>query len=202
MARPRDNEYRTAILNALDMKFACSINDVNEYLKESNKFKSYASTRRMLLKMVSEGVINIHPKRHDKNAMYFMKGTVSPFVKMSSFNGDVVNISDFINSTYDLELDSFLNESVATGIKSLMFDYLVATRPDLFVGIRDIPDRKEIRRKLEKTLEYTQTLHRFIKSFLTADIHSPVARKNIARELETVCTDKQVEIIVREMWKK
>jgi hypothetical protein len=156
----------------------------------------------MLLKMVSEGVINIHPKRHDKNAMYFMKGTVSPFVKMVTFNGDVVNLSEFINTTYDLELNTFLNESVATGVKQLMFDYLVAAKPELFDGVRDIPDRREIRKKLERTLQYTQTLHRFIKSFLDADIHSPVGKRNIARELETVCTDKQVEIIVREMWKK
>lgn len=199
MARPRNKEYRKAILDALDKKFASSLKDINEHLREVNQYVSYASTRRMLIKMASEGLVAELPKRRDKNEVLFTKGAVDPYVRLTTFGGDLVNLSEFITDTYSQEL-GLLDPDVRIKLKALMFDYLVSARPDLYKGVREVPNKDEIKKKLQYTLEYIQQLHRFIKTFLQSDIHSPVARSKVARELETVCTDKQVEILVREWW--
>src|SRR5688500_9886119 len=123
MARPVNKEHRTQILNALDKKFANTIKDVQE-----STGNTYQSTRRMLLTMVREGTVVMLPQRGDNNEMLFTKGTASPFVVMTTYEGDPANLSEFISNTYASDLSPLVGDEARLAIKKWMFDYLVSAR--------------------------------------------------------------------------
>lgn len=201
MARPRDNEYRAAILGALDKKFTSTIGDVNEHLKEVMQFKSYSSTRRMLLKMVTENLVTIHPQRLDKNEMVFIKGLVSPHLILTDSNGEKVELSQFIGNVFNAELPPVIDKKAAIALKSWMFNYLLSADPELFKGVRETPNRKELKAKLEGTLEMLGSVHAFIRHFLDSDLHSPVAEQKLMRELQRL-PSTQLNNLVTEKWIK
>lgn len=199
MARPLDKEYRAALLGALDQKLLVSMSEINAYLKQNNQFRSNHSSRRMLLKMVGEGLVFLHPQRLEKNELVFTKAVVSQQLTLKDLDGNIVDLSHFIANLYSEQFPEIVDSQAAIVIKHWMFDYLVGSDPMLFKGVREAPNRAQLKKHLQGTLQMLQNTHAFIKHFMDADIHSPVAESKIARELKE-CPPKQIEYLVTQKW--
>lgn len=193
------NKVRSEVLNILDTKLLVSMTEINEHLKSKGLFRSYQTSRRTLLKMVDEGLVFLHPQRQLKNSMMFTKAIVSPHLTLTNVKGEQVDLTRFIASLYELEMPPIISEQAAIAIRSWMFDYIVGSDPSRYKGIREAPNREELKKKLEGVMPMLSQLHAFIKHFISADIHSPVAKSKLARELNN-CPDKQIEFIVTRRW--
>lgn len=200
MPKPSDLDYRAAILGAFDRHTIRSLQEINEYLKKSGEFKSYQSTRRMLGLMAKEGVISQLPKRGPRNQVFYSKLIFNDnAVKLVNHKGELVSLPLFLHTLFDYEFPSVVDAKAAEAIKLWMLDALASVDPEKYVGKRDIPDYKEIERKLKATLEMTGKLHAFIKNFLDSDVFSPVARSNLLLEFSEQAPIEHV-MIVEKRW--
>jgi hypothetical protein len=199
MARPQDNEFRTALLGALDKKLLSSLGDINEHLKSVGQFKSYQSTRRMLIRMEQEGLVSKHPTRLQNNQVQYSKRVVSPHLVLRDLDGNIVDLARFIHSVFNAKFPEIVDPKATVAIKQWMFDYIVASDPKRYAGIRETPDRRQLKKKLQGTLLMLQDMHMFIKHFMDSDVHSPVAEAKLARELNE-CPNTQIELIVNQQW--
>lgn len=196
MSKPANLDYRAAILGAFDRHTIRSLQEINEHLKGQEEYKSYQSTRRMLELMCKEGVLSQLPKRGPRNQVFYTKLIFnSNAVKLINPNGELVSLPLFLNALFDYEFPKVVDEKAAEAIKLWMLDALASVDPEKYVGKRDIPDYKELQRKLKKTLEMTGKLHAFIKNFLDSDVFSPVARSNLLLEFSEQAPIEHVMIV-------
>lgn len=196
MARPQNSERRTAILEAFDKQPICSIKDIMNMVPEEHR-TSYQSTRKMILKMESEGLLSALPERGDNNQTYYVKSIFKAITRFVDYEGNNVSLKEFVHKLMGLESE-LVDSNAMMVIKSWMLDVLASSIPVAYSAKkREIPDDEELIKKLNAVLAQTRQLHMFIKSFMDADIWSPVARERLAKEFHSTCVEEHVLIVDR-----
>lgn len=182
MARPVSKEYRAAILGAFDRHTIRSIKEVNNHLHNVGEFVSYQSTRRMLKTLVAEGLLSELPSRLDKNTLQYTKLVFNSSVALVTLDGKLVNVSQFAQSLVKQEFPAVISQEAGEAIKKWMLDVLASSYEQGFADKRDIPDPDSLKKRLTKTLDMLQEMHRFVKNFMESGAFSPVARGHLADE--------------------
>lgn len=182
MARPVSKEYRTAILGAFDRHTIRSIKEVNNHLISVGEFRSYQSTRRMLINLVKEGLLSELPNRLDKNTIQYTKLVFNSSVALVTLDGKLVTVDQFVRSLVSTEFPPVISPEAGEAIKKWMLDVLASAHEQGFADKRDIPDPDSLKKRLTQTLQMLQETHRFLKNFMESGAFSPVARGHLADE--------------------
>lgn len=203
MARPRNTDYRSDILNAFDRNGGIgTVTNVNKHLKEVDKFQSIQSTRRMLIRMVREGLITELPKRGDKNQIFYIKANFKNVTRFANYTGDNVSLREFIHTLLNDVNPDVINPEGLTLIKTWMLDVLGSTIPVAYASKgRDTPKPEELKKRLENVLSMTRKFHAFLKTFVDSDIWSDTARERLAKEFNNSCVEEHAGIVDR-VWLK
>lgn len=191
MVRPRNNQYRTAILGALKDKHLCSIKDFNNHLRSTGHYVSEASTRRFVNSMVKEGLLSVWPETVQTNEKHYTygQGAINHTVAMLNYDNELITLGEFLGHLPVAKFPYWMNDKISVAIKQAMLDYIVSARPDLYrEEKKDVPDSDAIKHNLEALLKEIQELHRFIKNFLDTRIHTAGQRKLLAKELDNCPT--------------
>lgn len=183
MARPTNKEYRAIILGAFDTHMHRTLREVNDYLDSQRQFISNQSTRRMLNKMVSEGLL-IELQRTEKNAIVYTKAFFNPMRKFATLEGELVGLKEFITLVSQLD-SNVIDKKALTMVKGLMLNCLASTHPEPYTAKGRSPVAKEdVKRNLTVLLGALSTWHSFIKNFLDAKIWDDFNREMIGREFK------------------
>jgi hypothetical protein len=199
LSRPMDKDYRVAILGAFDRHSIRSIKEVCNHLQEVGQFKSYQSTRRMLIRLAKEGLLTELPQRTDKNSVQYTKLVFKTNVKLIAYNQDVVSLGAYIHRLVNEQFPEIIDEQATIVIKHWMLESLASAYPDGYSGKRDVPDPNSLQKKLEGTLSMLKDMHSFLKNFLDSGVFTPVARSNIAKDFMKHYSQEHV-VIVEELW--
>lgn len=183
--RPTNKQYREIILGAFDAHTHRTIKEVNEYLRERNAYVSEQSTRRMLTKMLSEGLLIDLGRRGDKNAVIYTKAIFNQHRFYPTLNGSPVQLPEFVSSVS--QLDSKLIDTAALNyVKRLILDSLASAYPEPYIAKGKSPVAKElVVRELTVVLDQLAQWHNFIKSFLEAKVWEDYQRDSLANEFKT-----------------
>lgn len=197
MARPRNKDYRSAILGGFDSKPISTIKDINNTLKEFNPNQNYQSTRRMLSKMVKEGLIVELPKRGDKNQIFYTKAIFKNVTRFQTYEEENVSLREFIHTILETNPE-LIDSAVMDVIRTWMLDILGSTIPEAYKGKnRKVPDQWALKKSLEATLNMTRKFHALIKTFVDSDIWTDAARERLAKEFEANCIEEHAFIVDR-----
>lgn len=206
MARPYNKDFRADILGAFDAQPIQTITQVVNYLgniadneNTEDKLKpSYQSTRNMMRKMVKEGLLTELPKRGDKNQSYFAKAIFKNVTRFASYEGDNVSLKEFIHTLITDVNPELVDSNAMKAIKVWMLDILGASVPESYADKnRAVPNPEQLYKKLNELLAQTRQFHAFVKSFVDADIFSPVAQERLATEFKSTCVDEHAVIVDR-----
>jgi hypothetical protein len=182
LARPVNTEYRSAILGAFDRHTIRSIKEINNHLKLTGEFKSYHSTRRILVSLCKEGLLSELPSRADKNAIQYTKLVFNTSVVLVTYDKDLVDVGQYVHRLVNEQFPEAISPQASVAIKSWILDALASSYPNGYEGKRDIPDPDELKKRLETTLEMLKRMHVFIRDFLESGAFSPVARAHMAED--------------------
>lgn len=183
--RPTNKQYREIILGAFDTHTHRTIKEVNEYLRERNAYVSEQSTRRMLTKMLSEGLLIDLGRRGDKNAVIYTKAIFNQHRFYPTLNGSPVQLPEFVSHVSQLDSKLVAFEALVY-IKRLMLDSLASTYPEPYLAKGKSPVAKElVIRELNTVLDQLAHWHNFIKSFLETKVWEDYQRDSLANEFKT-----------------
>lgn len=195
MARPPNKDYRAAILGAFDRHTIRNIKEINNYLKEVDQFTSYASTRRMLIRLCNEGLLSELPGRGNKNAIQYTKLILNQSIALVTFNKQLVETKRFIDELIPTKFPEVIHPQAEQAIKQWMLDTLASTYPQGYEDKRELPDPDSLKQKLETTLEMLKDVHQFIKGFLESGAFSPVARQYLSEDFRDELAEYHAAIV-------
>lgn len=193
MARPVDKLYRTAILNAFDTQLQMTIAEVHQYLESINMDRTYQSTRRMLIKMSKEGLINELPRR-DGHILVYSKLLANNHLRFINYKGETVSLLKFIDDLTSTTFSPIFSEHIQKRIKSAILDYLAGHYPEPYSSKgREAPNVNEMLSALNEVLDGTRLMHMFIKQLL----QTPVDQERLTLEFKTSCAEQHAAIVDR-----
>lgn len=202
MARPVNKGLRSAILSVFDAKPVVTVKDVYKELTKPNSTDvqtnqiSEQSARRMMSKMVKEGLITEIPKRGDKNQVFFTKAVFKNTTRFTSYDGSNVSLKEFIHTLTDDVKPELIDSNAMSVIKVWMLDSMAASIPVAYSSKnREVPNRDALKEKLEATLSMTRKFHAFLKSFVDSDVWDESAIERLAKEFNSTCVEEHAFIV-------
>lgn len=182
MARPVSKDYRTAILGAFDRHSIRSIREINNHLKNVDEYRSYQSTRRMLITLCREGLLSELPSRADKNAIQYTKLVFNSSVGLVTYDKELVDIQRYVAELTGNKFPEVISPQAELAIKQWILDALASSYAKGYEGKRETPDPDYLKKRLEATQEMLKRMHIFINDFLESGVFSPVAREHLAMD--------------------
>lgn len=193
MAKPVDKEYRAAILNAFDTKLQLTVKEVYEYLVSVGMAKDMQSTRRMLVKMTREGLVQELP-RINNHVRVYTKLMANSHLRLINYDGETVSLLKFLAELNDVTFSPIFSDNVQRKIKSAICDYLAGQFPEPYEAKnREVPDVQRMEKALQEVVEGTRLMHMFIKRFLD----TPVDKSKLVLEFKTTCAEQHAAIVDR-----
>lgn len=175
-----------------------TVTEVNDYLKDIKRYVSDQSTRRMLAKMVKEGLL-VEIGRGEKNAIIYTKAVFNPHRYFSTLDSKVVQLTEFMHHVMTLD-SKLLAPNALVQIKRLLLDNLASTYPEPYENKNLPPVAKEdVRAALTNLMENLATWHSFIKNYLDAKIWEDFQRDSLAKEFKETYP-KAHALIVDRAW--
>jgi len=164
-----------------------TLKEVCEHLQdyEGGKFwVNEQSARRMLNKMVAEGLLNTFG-RGEKNAIIYTKTIFSNQAWFKTFDGEVAGLENFIRHVDDLEWPVFSDEAMRM-IKTLIIQSLASAYPEPYVNKGKTPVAPSVvRQELKTLLNGLSRWTIFLKNFLEAPVWTDFQREQLAAEFKT-----------------
>ena len=184
VGKPKDIELRRDILSAFDSKPICDLADISEHLSNLKRPRADHAIRYVTKKMVSEGLITI-VKRGSNNRAYYVKNMFSNATTMSSLSGKPVTLVQFITELDALEMHPILKDAVLDLMKQWMFNSIAIVDPKAYEDKKLTPPvARDLKNNLEELRVALESLHRYIKTFISTDIWSELGHRKMSKELE------------------
>lgn len=201
MPKPYSRDYKPDILAALDEKPVNTIKGIERFVnRDENKIPiSYQSVRRKVLRMAKEGLLVELPNRGEHGQIFYTKAIFRNVTRFANYDGNNVSLREFTHTLMGDEKPAFgelLNPKALLAIKSWMLDVLASVDEEAYEDKnRNVPDHEKLKSKLEVTAQLTRQLHAFLKSFIDADVWSPVARERLLKEFKSACVEEHAAMV-------
>jgi hypothetical protein len=195
MTRPLRKDYRAAILGAFDNKLDVTLKDVTDHLKSVDAYISDNSARRMIHKMIREGLI-VEIGKGDKNKAIWTKAVFNKHTMFRGMDEQLISMRKFIHSVASLE-SKVISPEALSAIKTSILEILASSYPEPYAvrGSNAVPDHEALRRDLSTITTALAKWHLFIRNFLETDIWDDASRERLAKEFQSSYVEEHAAIV-------
>lgn len=184
MPKGRDLELRRDILAAFNKQVACSLQDINKYLKTIKNPKPEHTIRYTVNAMVKEGLLK-QSHRGNKNRAFYTRESLPTVSTFLNLKGQPVTLMQFIRELDERDSHPLLNDTALRLMKEWILNSIAIADPSAYKekGITP-PVAEDLLAHLDSMRVAVETFHRFLKTFISSGIWSTEQRKRLSKELE------------------